>query len=253
MASTRSLGILRTRMQVGDLILCWQTDRKVAVGLCRVFELPKCIDQDGTVQVEMVLKLIGQPFDPTVPLLTIKKTDPRIEAVRAFQPGFAATLYETTPQEATDLLKVCGVSRDELKDPVDHSPKGGKKSGGGFGNADENRKVELAAEKIVSDTYSANGWKVKPVQYEGRGYDLECVKGRVHRHVEVKGVRGSASTFPITRNEVNVAKCDPRWRIAVVTDALGKPQLREWTASAFLSDFDLKVISFMACAIQAGS
>lgn len=36
MAAPLSLKILREELQVDDLVLCWQTDLRGAVGLCRV-------------------------------------------------------------------------------------------------------------------------------------------------------------------------------------------------------------------------
>jgi hypothetical protein len=59
------------------------------------------------------------------------------------------------------------------------------------------------------------------------GYDLRAL----HRSsgeewfVEVKGTSGAEGHFYMTRNEKSFVD-DPRWRLAMVTDALGKPRIQ---------------------------
>jgi len=67
MASSGSLEILWNRMQRGDLVLCWQTNRRVAVGLCRVHHLEDWEDDSGTGQRNMWLELLGEPFRSSDP------------------------------------------------------------------------------------------------------------------------------------------------------------------------------------------
>ena len=54
-------------------------------------------------------------------------------------------------------------------------------------------------------------------------------------------------SFPITENEVDGAKRDERWRLAVVTEALSSPKLTEWTGKEFLRQFKRRrLITYMA-------
>ena len=54
--NVQSRSIIRNRLQLGDLILCWQTNRRQAEGLCVVDELPVIgISDDGQREVELRL------------------------------------------------------------------------------------------------------------------------------------------------------------------------------------------------------
>jgi hypothetical protein len=246
MASAGSLDILWNRMQPDDLVLCWQTNRQRAVGLSRVDRLDDWIDSNCEKQRDMWLELLGEPFSPPVPLLALRKQDPKLAAVRCFQSGFVSTLYETTPSEASALLRACGISPRTLTELRSSPSRGARPAGGGgFGSPAENRKVEKAAEKVLRAKYKS--WKIVDRQKDNVGYDFEVFRGVRERHVELKGARGPKASFPITRNEVNIARTDPYWRLAVVTEALSpRPGLIEWTGDEFLRDFELRPLSYMA-------
>jgi hypothetical protein len=244
MRSKGSLHILWHEMAIGDHILCWQSNRRAAVGLCRVTDLEDWTDAEGVEQRTMWLELIGEPFSPPVPLLDLRKADRALAAVRAFEPGFPQTLYGTTNAEARAILRACGISPSTLE-RLAKTPAKGATGGAGFGTAEENRKVELAAIKVVKAKHKA--WSIVDRQADKVGYDLELTKGRVTKHVEVKGARGPQPSFVITEGEVLRARSDDSWHLAVVTDALTKrPRLTEWTAEEFLDEFELKPVSHMA-------
>jgi hypothetical protein len=245
MASPTSLDILRIRMQPGDLVLCWQTNRQRAVGLCRVDSLNDRVDRDGEKQREMLLELLGEPFSPPVPLLAMRRQDPKLAAVRCFRPG-GGTLYETSPTEARILLRACGILPSTLVRLRSSPGKGAVSSGGaGFGSAAENRKVESAAELVLRTAYKS--WTIIDRQKDNVGYDFEVRRGKRERHLELKGTRGPMPSFPITHNEVMIAHIDPQWRLCVVTNALSaKPKLLERTGDQFLREFDLRPLSYIA-------
>src|SRR5450756_1065826 len=59
--NVQSRSIIRNRLQRGDLILCWQTNRHQAEGLCVVDELPVIgTSDDGQREVELRLAPIVQ-------------------------------------------------------------------------------------------------------------------------------------------------------------------------------------------------
>lgn len=245
--SARSLDILWNEMQRGDLVLCWQTDRKRAVGLCRVDDLKDYSDA-GVPHRDMWLELVGEPFSPPVALHELKKHDRKLASVGALKPGYISTLYETTAAEADVLLRACGISPATLKRML-ASPSTGAQphTGAGFGSPVENRKVELAAVKKLKAHYLAKGWRLRDRQQDKIGYDFDAIRGSQERHIELKGVRGPGPSFPITEGEVTTARRDPLWRLAVVTEALSKtPRLSEWTAPEFLAKFELRILSHMA-------
>lgn len=244
MRSASSLDILRNRMAAGDLVLAWQTNRRRAVGLCRVRGLDDWPD-GGETQRAMILELVGEPFSPPVPLLDMRRQDEQLGRVRAFRQGQVSTLYETSPGEAAILLRSCGVTARTLA-LVSSSPRPPlARRGAGFGTPAENKKVEQAAVEVFKRHYRA--WKLDDFQKDGVGYDFCARRGNQERHVEIKGVRGPSPSVIITNNEVATAEGDARWRLCVVTDALSaKPKLREWTAAEFLDQFDRVAISYMA-------
>ncbi|MFL0295003.1 helicase-related protein [Mycobacterium sp. SMC-18] len=77
--------------------------------------------------------------------------------------------------------------------------------------ADAGVQAEIDAEMVsmrhVQQLLVEDGWVVEDVHTEGRGYDLEARRHQQVRHVEVKGVMGSAASNGIrmTGNEVLIA------------------------------------------------
>ncbi len=84
-------------MAVGDLVLAWQTDKRMAVGLCRVHALEDWVDEDGTPQRDLILNLLGEPFSPAYSYSRSPNGNAALASVRAFSPGFPSTLYSTSP------------------------------------------------------------------------------------------------------------------------------------------------------------
>jgi hypothetical protein len=114
------------------------------------------------------------------------------------------------------------------------------RKGAGFGKADKNKRVEIAAINHVTRHFEKNGWTVKSVESEGRGYDLVCRKNSQFRHIEVKGVSGSIPSFIITSNEVRESSQNLNWHMAVVTNTLsGKPVLKLYDAKKFRDHYNL--------------
>ncbi|MGW6197290.1 helicase-related protein [Kribbella sp. NPDC055110] len=67
--------------------------------------------------------------------------------------------------------------------------------------------AEMVSMKHVQQLLQNDGWTVEDVHTEGRGYDLDARRNSQARHVEVKGVLGSAASDGIrmTGNEVLIA------------------------------------------------
>ena len=69
----------------------------------------------------------------------------------------------------------------------------------------------------------------------------------VVEHVEGKGVRGSEPCFLITAGEVDRARKDPGFFLAVVTSALSaSPQVTKYSSSEFCRRFELFAIQYRA-------
>ena len=121
-------------------------------------------------------------------------------------------------------------------------------SGAGFGSSEHNRKVEKAAIDFVTQHLTQKGYKVESREKECIGYDLEAIHPkREPLHVEVKGVSGKLTQFPITANEVRRAERDPAFQLYVVTEATsGLPKLHRFSGADFRSRFELVPVSFIA-------
>ena len=100
--SPYSTRLFNDEVAVGHLVLAWQVDKQVALGVCEVVRFKTT--RRGQ---ELMLKWV-EIFPTPVPLNVLKRTNKRLQKVKAFKQGFTATIYDTTTQEAELLLRVCG-------------------------------------------------------------------------------------------------------------------------------------------------
>lgn len=96
-------------------------------------------------------------------------------------------------------------------------------AGAGYGSAEDNAEVELAAMTAVMRYYEAEwGATVDDVHKQNLGWDLTVSTPTDEEwHVEVKGLTGTLPIVLLTANECRVAEVDTSWELAVVTCALG--------------------------------
>ena len=88
-------------------------------------------------------------------------------------------------------------------------------------NHERNEQVELAAVKAVTSYYKKQGYQVKSVEAENRGWDLETTRSGHTLCVEVKGLSDSIIGFELTPNEYRKLKeYGEGYRVCVVCDAL---------------------------------
>lgn len=112
----------------------------------------------------------------------------------------------------------------------------------GFGTPEHRKKVELAAEAAVIEYYQKKGYAYERVTHLPYGYDFIFTKGKIARHVEVKGTSSSTPQFFITRNEyMKGLQSNPAWRLAMVTSALSDtPKITEYNALELKRTFDIE-------------
>jgi hypothetical protein len=83
--------------------------------------------------------------------------------------------------------------------------------------------VEEAAYKAVEKFYEDQQYKVRGVQRERRGYDLEASKNGRTLKIEVKGLRGARAYTELTPNEYKYIKNEEKeFRLCIVTNALNR-------------------------------
>lgn len=103
-----------------------------------------------------------------------------------------------------------------------------KKTKKGRTNQDQEQKVRI--EKIAiaecQEYYEKIGYKVKSVEKDNYGWDLEATQSKNRLRIEVKGLSASVLAIELTPNEyVAFGAKRPDYRLAVVVDALTKPKL----------------------------
>jgi hypothetical protein len=92
------------QLQKSDVLLSYQTDRNELVGTAKVV---------GFSTKSGVPKLLVKPTEKIgVKVRDLKKADPRIRAIPAFQGGIIATLYDISSGDAKYMLQVARQYRD---------------------------------------------------------------------------------------------------------------------------------------------
>jgi hypothetical protein len=235
-----STHILNVLMKPDDLILAYQTNDRTLVGVCRVAKLT-----GGPGEKRMWLKPLYR-FDTPIPVHDLKRDRPELLRVRAFASGFPQMLYAVSKEEREVLAKLCGVNLTVVAgQPV--LPPRDRRAGAGFGEAEENKKVEQAAVRAVEAWYLRRRWKVTKVEAEKRGYDLICTSSDAVEHVEVKGVRGSEPSFIITAGELKQAETNVRFVICIVTAAgSARPRVQRLTGTELCQRFAFRPLQYHA-------
>lgn len=118
--------------------------------------------------------------------------------------------------------------------------------GSGFSDYESRLKTEKAAISYVENIYKNEGWVVKSVELDKKGYDLLCTRGSQIECVEVKGIQGNKLSFIITDGEVKQAERNPNFVIYIVTAAIENPQYYKYTGQELIKNFDLIPLSFKA-------
>jgi hypothetical protein len=98
------------------------------------------------------------------------------------------------------------------------------------------RKVEQAGVKAASGyLFKLGFWLEEDCQLKGVGYDFVFRNESKKLHVEVKGISGPHVDFNLTPKELRCAKNNPKWKLILVLNALGKPKIIMMTGSELLA------------------
>jgi hypothetical protein len=195
-------------LKKGDLIIAYQTDRNLLVGLAKVRQ--PC-GQDPCLYLDPIETM-------RIKVRPLKQADPRIAAIPALQPGPIRTIYEITESDARRLLVASGAKYTGRTRESDRSGasqlardvESSQATSAGFGDSERNKEIEAAAIEFVTAWHRARRWTVRSVENSNCGYDLRCEKAGEIRHVEVKGVRGDVVGFMVTAGEVRQAKSNSK-------------------------------------------
>lgn len=185
---------------------------------------------------------IDKVFTPPLPLATLKKRLPKWGWPR--MPKAAAKVPES---QLPKLLKLLDEPRYSRPAEAGSEKEGVQQVGGGFGDSEMNRKVELAAVRLVRKHYELKGWAITDRQKDSCGYDLLATRNRAKLYLEVKGAKGAEPGFIISANEVRCSKKDREFRLCLVTNALGgAPSLKVMTRQQMEKAFKLSPLTYIA-------
>lgn len=117
----------------------------------------------------------------------------------------------------------------------------------GFGSPEHRKAVEEAAVKATSRELNRLGYQFESVEKDNIGYDLHATRRTdgSELHVEVKGTSGSEPRFFMTANEYSYRPA-PEWRLAIVVDALTKPEVNLLELREVERKFELKPMVWKA-------
>jgi len=116
-----------------------------------------------------------------------------------------------------------------------------------LGSVEHRSEVEKAAVETACRYLKKNGYAVRDRQPDKCGYDLLAQRKKIpsELHIEVKGTSLLGERFFISRNEYDYMS-NPKWRLALVTDALGSPTLQVLDERKVKAGFNFEPMMFMA-------
>jgi hypothetical protein len=166
-------------------------------------------------------------FDGVVDRLPRRYSGRHLQSIRRLTPESAMLVSRVWTSRRTQsldkprggLVRPAGHTAVTEGEEVEVIPR----AGAGFGSPAENRRVERLAIRAAQRYLERRGWRVKSVERQKLGYDLDCARGKAHIRVEVKGVRGVGSMFILTAGEYRRAVADPDFKLCVVENALAAP------------------------------
>ncbi|MBN1962539.1 MAG: DUF3883 domain-containing protein [Deltaproteobacteria bacterium] len=178
------------KLQDGDLVLAYQTDRNELVGVARVEGFKGKLNNKN-----LFLKPIEEIRVRVRPL---KKAHQDVARIPALTQGPIQTIYDITDADAELLLAVARQNAERQYADQGYAV-----------SSHERRAIENWSMQQARKYYESKCFNVKDV-HANKPFDLECQRGNKTIYVEVKGTRGSGETVLLTRCEVQHAQKHPR-------------------------------------------
>jgi Protein NO VEIN, C-terminal len=190
-------------LRPGDLLLCYQTDRNLLVGLARVTGFRGA--GRGRRVVVQALRRIGTKVRP------LKMKDRRIGRIPALQGGRIQTIYPISTADADLLVRSADKAATQAIDRAARqaSTDSGENIAAQFDKAqgfEADPRIRSAIERHAVRRAKAWYRKRYRVRERGKPYDLHCTRNGKVLLVEVKGTRSSGQGIILTTNEVDLAR-----------------------------------------------
>lgn len=154
------------------------------------------------------------------------------------------------------VTKLLTIRRDVGNRTVQRAPLSSSSGGGICADPERRKEVEEAAIKAVCAHFPKSQFEIHDRQMEKCGFDLlvrSKADARDELHVEVKGTQNKSAHFLMSHREYAYMLGNPRhWRLAMVTDALGKvPNVEIMGANEAQARFFWKEFTWHATARKA--
>lgn len=212
-------------IRTGDRVVVWkfkgnQADRGV-VALAEVLSDPEVVggprwEVDPTADIAERVK-IRYVRSPALPLWLGGPSDAVLRSLSVSRATGGSVFNVTVEQWDAIVEAAGGWTSAEDRDVLDAlRPRQGPPGQGRLRDICRRLAVERYAVDTATDHYVNKGWKVEDVGL-WRPYDLDCVKGSKHLHVEVKGTTGKGEKVILTANEVTHAETCGNVALFVVT------------------------------------
>ena len=194
------------------------------------------VDEDKAMAARYFAHVDIDLFDDPIPR-SIIANHPTLSRSEIFTAPQVSNPSVLTIEEFEAIQDIVGAWPDRPESPPPGRTVTVAAGGAGFGDPETNRVVEQRAMEAVADHYEALGYRTVDVSAQNCGWDLTMQRGRQReRHVEVKGVSGFKPQVLLTRNELETAKSDEQWELAIVTRALTRSlEVRMWDREAAIA------------------
>lgn len=173
-------------------------------------------------------------LDPDARPIWVRPREPRTGGA---WPGQQKVFY---PKAGTSALKrletiLSGIAATDASGGKASGRKAKPKPSSWQVDVERRKQIEVNAINAVGSKLEGMGFTVTSVEKENRGYDLVATRDDEVLHYEVKGRSGKDVGADLSANEFDCLKEYQRernpgahYRIAIVTDALGKPIINEF-------------------------
>jgi Domain of unknown function (DUF3883) len=233
----------------GDTLFIW-----AATPILKVIGRARLVDPDvnskGAFHRFRVKYLTNRFEGPTLEHL---RRDGVLGTASFLKSGPSGTAFPLSAEQGSRMLQLTadGTSvsdRSSGKQPTTKTEEAElrRRLGSGFGSAEQNKKVELAAIKVATKHFEAEGWNVTSVEADKLGFDLCCRKRKLELHVEVKGTSAAGAGFILTAGEYKRAKVDENYALCLVESALSNPRRRVFAGGEMFAAFEFVELAYKA-------
>jgi hypothetical protein len=228
----------------GDTLFIWAGSPILKVIGCARLSDPD-VPSDGELYNFRVEYLTNRIDGPTIEHL---RKDEVLGTASFLKSGPSGTVFRLTSEQGLRMLHIlAGMMTSAADRSSKRKPTKAEEAeledrlGSGFGSAEQNKTVEMAAIKAAKKHYKGDGWNVQSVEAQKIGFDLLCRKGKLELHV---GTAGVGAGFILTGGEYRTAESDERYELCLVESALSNPKRNIITGKEMFERFEFVELAY---------